>query len=48
LQDDIHTNPNRLAGACKILTVGLGAIAELVNRFLSTIGMNMTAQVSAD
>lgn len=47
LQDDIHTKPKRLAGACKMLTVGLGAMAGFANRFLSTTGTSTTAQTNA-
>lgn len=44
---DAQIKPKRLAGACKMLTVGLGAMAGFPSKFLVTIGMSTMAQSNA-
>jgi len=38
---EAQINPNKAQGACRMLTVGLGAIAGLLNKFLATIGVTV-------
>jgi len=41
---EAQTNPNKAQGACRMLTVGLGAIPGLLNKFLVTIGVTVTTK----